>query len=164
MFSQTAPRYNDNGDYNKITIISPSQADYLFPNWQDAADLYPTSSPTHGWLTNQNTLNLLPLPNGGDVELTYVKRPDDMVQLDDEPFDGNVALNRFAIALAYKMANRLTLPRNPQYATILNNMYIEEQKKLRDYLRRDPQQHQAIRPGRASSYTLADRIEDWRNT
>lgn len=179
MFAQTGLRYHDGSEnYYPVEVVSAADIDDLYPQWK-FSDQYGTGSygagsygdlnynqeiPEHAWVTNQDTLNLLPLPGGGDIEFEYVAAPTQLTDLDDEPFNGITALNRFSVALAFKAANIEMLPINPQYATVLNNMYIQEVKKLRDVLRRNPQTDNRIKPVKARRDSgLADAIHDWRN-
>jgi hypothetical protein len=147
-FSTEQPVYiTAGGDYYPLTVQDVGDIDRMFPNWQDSTE-YPASSgpPTDIWVTNHETLNMLPLPDGGDVNLRYVPSATLMTDYSDVPFNGNTRLNRFAVGLAYKVANTIMLPRNPELASVYQRMYIAELRKLRHHARSNPQRGMTIKP------------------
>lgn len=147
-FSTEQPVYIDSsGTYYPLNLRDVSDIDRKYPNWQDNTE-YPATSgpPTDVWLTNHETLNMMPLPDGGTVNLTYVVEPTRLTGYTSTPFNGNERLNRFAIGLAQKVASTIMLPRNPQLAAIYQDMYIRELRKMRHHVRANPQRHPRINP------------------
>lgn len=164
-FTQVTPYWEDGSDYAELDVVSFTELGERYPKWQDASE-YSADDPRVLITSSDGTSFMtFPKPASGTLNITYVVQPERLTDLEDEPFNGRADLNAFAVALAYKVANVLTLPHSPDYATRLQAMYIQELKKMRHATRVNPQKPQTIRPrvGR-SRRTLAGAIARWRDT
>jgi len=163
-FAQAQPIYYDGTDYYPLTVLSVHDVEKLYPDWKDTVKYTNIGSPEVIFRTSSD-FNLLPVPNGGSLLLTYVKKPTALSLDTDVPFDGVEDYNRFAPALAYKTASYLTMAHNPQYASMLNNIYMKERASFMSHIRRSPQQPVFIKPvTRRGTVPLSKQISNWRNS
>lgn len=146
-FSKITPQFvATDGTVTDLEVVSGYRLQELHPTWRTDSTGTPES-------ILDDTLDLYPTPPlAGTLRLPYVYAPAQLVDDDDEPYDGVARLAVFGEALAMFVANRVLLPSNPQLATVYNNMYNEEQKKMREAVRDNPRKDRFVR--RAS-------LEDW---
>ena len=131
------------GTPTKLDLKDPKWVESVLPGWRTT----PTrATPTYA-IKRGRLLVLTPTPNEyATVSIPYVVAPDNLVEMEDVPFNGDYDLNRFAIGLAYHVAHTIVLPRAPTYAQQLQQLYVLEERKMRDHVRSSPQHAQTIRP------------------
>jgi hypothetical protein len=144
-FAQEAPFFKDlSGNRTRLNVVSPSDLDARFDHWQD--DDVHEGDPAYVLLRN-GTLPLHPTPDtSGTITLPYLVEPDELVDMDDVPFNGLSRYNRFSPALAYKVAFIQMIGRAPQVAAMFRDLYERELREMRHYVRTNPQNHLEIRP------------------
>lgn len=126
-----------------LTVVPPRYMDDTSPAWRRQAY---TGTPQY--LVQEGTeLVLYPTPRqSGTLDLNYIPIPQELTEMDQLPFNGRADLNRYAPALAYKVAFLVALPRAPQLAAMYEDMYIREEKKMRHFVRSNAQKTQSIYP------------------
>lgn len=126
-----------------LNVVTAAMLDRLIPGWQDTTI---TSTPTY-LVQAGSSIKLVPMPDASyTLNLPYIKAPADMVELSDEPFDGDPNLNRHATALAYYVARTYMMARAPEIAQQFESLFRREQRMMRHYVRSNPQLHVGIDP------------------
>lgn len=140
-----APYFEDTaGNVSEVRVVNAAYLDRTVPGWQDT-DLT-TGQPTHMILRNGN-VTLYPTPEaGGTLWVPYLVEPTELTEDDDVPFNGLRELNRFAPALAYKVAFVNTLARAPQLAGMFQDLYEKQERLMRHHVRSNPQWKPGIWP------------------
>jgi len=143
-FSKEAPHVIQmNGTSSPLDVKDPGWVESFLPGWRTNPG---RGTPTYA-VKRGRQLVLSPVPdNYLTLSLPYIAAPSDMVEPEDKPFNGDADLNRFAIGLAYHVAHILVLPRSLAYAQQLQQLYVLEERKMRDHVRSNPQHAQTIRP------------------
>jgi hypothetical protein len=146
-FEYEPPAFRDlAGNRTQLQVTDVGWLERTRPQWQEVA--LHTGTPTHVLLRN-DTLTLYPTPTApGLLILPYVVDPDELVGMDDVPFNGSLRLNRFAPALAYQVAFINTIGRAPQVADSFRGLYAQQERLMRHTVRSDPQRQPGIRPGK----------------
>ena len=136
-----------------LTVVPPSFMDSTAPGWREA-----TSDGTPTCLVQEGqAVFVWPTPDADyDLKFNYVAEPTALTDLSDVPFNARSDLNRYGPALAYKVAFLHTLPRAPQLAQVFEDMYVREERKMRHFLRSNPQKPQSISPTARWSDAPAD--------
>lgn len=99
---------------------------------------------------------LVPTPSeGGTLTITYVPVLPAFTGMDDQAFRGYPNLERFSTGIAYRVASLIALPSNPTLAGVYNDMYIQEEQKMRHAARANAQKGQRIFPATARGYYAA---------
>jgi len=144
-FDREAPQFVDSGGtYYKLQVVEPAYLDRILPGWQDE-DLQ-TGSPTHLFVRG-GEITVYPTPDAdGTLKLPYLVEPDELATEADVPFNGIRSLNRFAPALAYKVAFVLTLARAPQIAGAFQDLYEKQERLMRHFVRSSPQWKPGVWP------------------
>ena len=140
MFGRFEPQFVETSGNNRysLEVIGERVAEEMFPNWRDTTTNY-RGTPQY-IVEVQEEIYLFPTPNAaGTLTLPYIERPTDLAEMTDEAFSGIERLQRFAPGLAYYVANKIMLPRNPQTAMVYHSMYTEEVRKMTASLRNNPQ-------------------------
>lgn len=130
----------DSGNYGyPVEVVPPRKLDYELPGWRRG-----NSVGTPRYAVQEGTsLILYPVPrDSGKLDLNYVAIPEPLVSLDQVPFNGRRDLNRFAMALAYKVAFLVVIARAPELGSYYKRLYDEEERKLRHYVRSNGQKAQ----------------------
>jgi len=138
-----APYFVDTaGQRSTLEVIDPGLLATRFPHWQD---LTHAGTPTH-LLVRNGTLTLYPTPtSGGTLTLPYVLEPAELVEMDDVPFDALPHYNRFAPALAYRVAFINSVARAPQLASMYRDLFERQERLMRHYARSNPQSKPGVR-------------------
>lgn len=125
-----------------LRVVPPKFLDMQAPGWRQDE----TNTGTPRYIVQEgNILRLYPVPDkDGDLEYNYIVIPEELTDLAQIPFDGRPDLNRYALALAYKVAFIITAPRAPQVAQMYEDMYIREEKKMRHFIRTNAQKPQQL--------------------
>lgn len=140
MFGRLEPQFVETSSSNRypLEVIGERTAEELYKNWRDTGTNY-RGTPQY-IVEIKEQIYLFPVPaRAGTLTLPYIQRPTDLAELTDNPFSGIEKLQRFAPGLAYYTANRIMLPRSPEYARTLHAMYLEEVRKMTHSLRDNPQ-------------------------
>jgi hypothetical protein len=141
MFGRLEPQFVETANSNlryTLEVIGERTAEELFPNWRDTTTTY-RGTPEY-LVEIKEQVYVFPVPNrAGTLTLPYIERPTDLAELDDVAFGGIEKLQRFAPGLAYYVANKIMLPRSPQYAMVLNEIYEGQLRKMTHSLRDNPQ-------------------------
>jgi hypothetical protein len=131
------------GTSMSLDVKDPKWVEARLPGWRTNPG---RGTPTYAVKRGRHLI-LSPVPdNYLTLSLPYIVAPLDMTGPEDLPFNGDADLNRFAIGLAYHVAHILMLPRAPAYAQQLQQLYVLEERKMRDHVRSNPQHAQTIRP------------------
>lgn len=144
-FDAQAPYLIEAGDTTPIPVkvTTPSILDKTSPGWQDTTQ---TGRPTK-IIRRGSTLTVVPTPDASyTLYLPYTVEPDELTDMTDVPFNGDLSLNRFAPLLAYAVARTHMIARAPQLAEMFEAMYTREERKMRHFVRSNPQHHQTILP------------------
>lgn len=146
-YGKEQPYYSDSTtSAHKLQVVDVSWMDQEMPYWRSST-LSPASTPRYIVDMGQMTYELYPVPGqAGDVVIPYVVEPDELSALEDEVFNGYENMNRYALALAYKVAAVHMLPRAPQLGQQYLGMYNRELRQMRHDLRVNPQKQAALRP------------------
>lgn len=141
-----APYFVDSSlNQSGLEVVDPGLLSARFPHWQDASH---TGTPTQ-LLVRNGTLTVYPTPSsGGTLTLPYVSEPAELVDAGDVPFDGLSHYNRFAPALAYKVAFINAIGRAPQLAGMFQDLFERQERLMRHYARSNPQNKPGVRPPR----------------
>lgn len=142
-----APYFRDaGGTITQIQIVSGSYLDRTVPGWQDTA--LNTGTPQYGMIRN-GELTLYPTPDqDGTLTFPYLVEPNELAADADVPFNGLASLNRFAPALAYKVAFVNTIARAPAVASAFMDLYERQERLMRHNVRSNPQLKEGIWPTR----------------
>ena len=125
-------------------VVDVGYLETVRPQWQDETGHRGT--PEFLFVRN-GAVMLYPTPTTlGTLHVPYVVLPDELVDMDDVPFNGITRLNRFAPALAYKVAFISTIGRAPQLAGNYQSLYAQQERLMRHFTRSNPQKPQSIRP------------------
>lgn len=137
------PVFTSGGIDYPLKVVAPRWLDEVSPAWRRS-----TITGTPEYLVQEGTtLRLYPTPRqSGTLDLNYIPIPQELTEMDQLPFNGRRDLNRYAPALAYKVAFLITMPRAPQLGQLYENMYIREERKLRHFVRSNAQKTQSIYP------------------
>lgn len=154
-FGTRKPYFTEDGDTEtayQLTVVPAIHMDSIDPAWRTAVH-----EGTPRYLVQEGeTVFLYPEPDtDGTLSIRYIVTPTELVDLEQIPFDGREDLNRYAPALAYKVAFMYMLPRAPQLAQYFEDMYVREERKMRHFLRSNPQKTQSIYPTARWSDTYA---------
>lgn len=115
--------------------------DQTYPGWRNGNQ---TGTPRY-LVQEGGSIYLYPTPDSTmNLHFNYVPDPNALVGMDDVPFNGRDDLNRYGPALAYHAAFIHLLPRAPQLAQMMQNLYTDEEKKMRHFVRTNPQKPQRI--------------------
>ena len=146
-FDRESPVFVDlAGNRTTIHVVDTSDLDIQHPGWQDIAGHIGT--PGKMFLRN-GTLTLYPTPNtAGTLTLPYLVEPTELTDMDDVPFNGLQRFNRFAPALAYKVAFVNVIARAPQHADTFSGLYEKQERLMRHFARSNSQYQPGIRPTR----------------
>jgi hypothetical protein len=144
-FSTEQPYFVDSaGQYHAVEVTDVDLMARRYQRWQDESAH--VGLPTHLVVRN-GTLTLYPTPNqGGTLTVPYVVEPTELAEMDDEPFNGLSHLNRFAPALAYKVAFVNAIGRAPQIAAMFQDLYERQERLMRHHVRSSPQHKPGVRP------------------
>jgi hypothetical protein len=144
-FGKEAPYFVDPLLSQKLEVTDANWMDETHPNWRDP-NLASNSLPMYLVATQGQQFTVYPTPNRpGVIVLPYVIDPDELEDLDDEVFNGHVMMNRYAPALAYKIASIYMMPRVPQLGQQYLAMYNRELREMRHNLRSSPQKKSGLR-------------------
>src|SRR5690606_17718704 len=144
-FGDRQPYVYDHAGSSSLEVTYSAKMDVEHPGWHLGRDY---GTPLY-IVQDGDTIILWPTPTRAwTLNFNYVPIPDELVEMDQVPFNGRPDLNRYAPALAYKVAFLLLLPRAPTLAKYFEDLYIREEKKLRHYVRTNPQKTQSIFPVR----------------
>jgi hypothetical protein len=145
-FGKESPYFKDAFTTQKLQVVDASWMDDMYPDWRD--DRITTNGvPMYLVTTPAYEFTLFPTPNRqGDVVIPYVVDPHELQDMDDEVFNGNEVMNRYAPALAYKVAATYMMPRVPQLGQQYLAMYNRELREMRHNLRSSPQHKSGLRP------------------
>ena len=143
-FSKEQPYWEDSLNELALDLKAPGLVEVRYPTWRNPDK----TSGTPEYLVQRNgKLILVPTPrDAGTVKLPYVVAPTPLEDPEDEPFNGSRGANVFAVGIAYRVAHIIMLPRAPQYAKELEQLYVREERKMRTWARSSPQHAQSIRP------------------
>lgn len=140
-FGDRKPTLDDMG----LDVVPPIHLDSLYTNWR-----YGGHKGTPKYIVQEGaSVFLYPTPGkDGTLRFNYIPVLEPLVDFEQEPFNGRRDLNRYAPALAYKVAFLAMAPRAPQLAQMYEDMYIREEKKMRHYARTNAQDTPALYPSR----------------
>ena len=142
-FGDRQPYLKDDTSTSSLQVVPPLFMDAEYPGWHTGRQ---SGTPRY-IVQDDDTFYLYPTPDRAyTMNFNYVQIPDELTAMDDIPFNGRKDLNRYAPALAYKVAFLHMLPRSPGLAQIYNDLYIQEEKKMRHFTRTNPQKPQSIYP------------------
>ena len=125
------------GTHYTLEFRTPFEMDVLIPRWTE----YSTDTRSFGgypkYLINyQRTFRVFPIPESPyTLHLPFVKAPDDMEFIEDTPFDGDRALNQYAVGLAHRAAFHELLGLDTTKAYAQNRAYREEKAKMNTHIR-----------------------------
>jgi hypothetical protein len=144
-FERETPTFLDqSGNRHRVTVVDPAWLDARYPSWQDLTTH--TGTPLHLFVRN-GALTIYPTPDSaGTLTVPYVVEPAELTQMSDVPFNGLARLNRFAPALAYKVAFVNTIARAPQLASMFLELYERQERLMRHFTRTNPQHKPGVRP------------------
>lgn len=142
-FGDRQPYIKDtNGTYT-LQVVPSIKMDAEFPGWHTGRA---RGTPRY-IIQSDDTIYFFPTPDRNwTVNFNYIVIPEELTTMDQVPFDGRKDLNRYAPALAYKVAFLHMLPRNVSLAQYYEDLYIREEKKMRHFVRTNPQKPQSIYP------------------
>jgi hypothetical protein len=130
-FDREAPVFSDGTTRTHLEVVDPADLDRRFHSWQDTTH---QGTPMYLFVRN-GTITLYPTPQAaGTLHFPYIVEPTDLVNVDDVPFNGLPQLNRFAPALAYKVA--------------FQDLFERQERLMRHHVRSSPQHKPGIQPGR----------------
>lgn len=135
------------GTTGAIKVVTPGWMDSAFPGWR--AEGSQTTRGTPQYIVNRTSGEFTLHPTPGRVQtvrIPYVVDPDELVNLEDVPFNGISELNRFSLAIAYKVASAWFMPRAPDLGSRYNNLAKEQERLMRSAMQSNPQQPIQIRP------------------
>jgi len=145
-FGKETPYFTDAITTQKLQVVDVSWMDEMYPHWR-ANNVVTAGLPTHLVATQGYQFTLYPEPNRpGSVVVPYIIDPDNLQEMDDDLFNGNDLMNRYAPALAYKVAATYMMPRVPQLGQQYLAMYNRELREMRHNLRSSPQHKSGVRP------------------
>ena len=128
---------------NVIEVVPAIKLDQMYRGWRNG---YDTGTPKYIVQEGQSIF-LYPTPTeAAELKFNYIPLLPPLVDFAQVPFDGRPDLNRYAPALAYKVAFLTVLPRAPQLAQMYEDMYIREERKMRHFVRTNAQKTQSIYP------------------
>lgn len=144
-FDLEAPTFTDaSGSITTVQVTDTNYLDRTVPGWQHLTTN--TGTPTH-LIVRNGQVTLFPTPDAaGTLNLPYIVEPTELTDMDDVPFNGLQRLNRFAPALAYKVAFVNTIARAPQLAVMFQDLYEKQERLMRHFARSSPQQNAGVRP------------------
>lgn len=132
-----------------LEVVSPLELNLSKPDWVTTNEVgTPTKLVARGsdWL-------LVPTPDtNGELILTYVPVLADLEHMDDISFRGYPNLERFSPGIAYRVAAIIMLSRNPTLAGAYNDLYIQEERKMRHATRSNSQKGQRVFPAAGRGY------------
>lgn len=139
-------RFGDRQPYlgdSALEVVPPRALDMMYPAWRSGKD-----KGTPQYIVQEGrAVFLYPTPNdAGTLHYNYIPYVTPILELEQLPFNERMDLNRFAPALAYKVAATLVAPRSPQLAQMYEGMYVGEEKKMRHFVRSNAQKPQSIYP------------------
>ena len=142
---QQAPYFETTaGAVSGVRVVNAAYMDRTLPGWQDAS--LSTGTPTH-LIVRNGGVTLYPTPDAsGTLHLPYLVEPDPLERDEDVPFNGDSSLNRFAPALAYKVAFVVTLARAPTIASAFQDLYEKQERLMRHFVRSNPQWKPGVWP------------------
>ena len=130
----------------KLQVVDVGWLDETFPHWRDAT-LSANATPKYLADIGQMKFVLHVTPGDlGTIYVPYVVAPTDVETLEDEVFNGIETVNRYSLALAYKVAAVYMMPRVPQLGQQYLSMYNRELRQMRHDLRVNPQKQAKLRP------------------
>lgn len=144
-YAKEQPYFTDStADIHKLQVVDLDFMDETYPTWREGTSV---STPMYLVMTGSQQVDLYPLSaEGGTLTVPYVVDPDELVDVDDEVFNGVTNLNRYAFGLAYKVAAMYMMPRAPQLGQQYLAMYNRELRQMRQDVRSNPQHTQTLRP------------------
>lgn len=148
-YSKTQPFYREvAGNVYLLRVVDTGFMDITVPGWQKETTFTSTGKPQYMVMTGRQQFELYPVPNDPTavVEVAYIVDPPELTDLDDEIFAGYTNLNRFAPAIALKVAATFMMPRAPQLGQQYLGQYNSELRKMRALVRSNPQHPQNLRP------------------
>ena len=146
-YGKEQPYYTDSTTTaHKLQVVDVSWMDQELVSWRDTT-VAASSTPRYLIDTGSMAFELYPVPSSvGSLTIPYIVDPDELSAMDDVVFNGVENMNRYALALAYKVAAVHMLPRAPQLGQQYLGMYNRELRQMRHDLRVNPQKHPTLRP------------------
>lgn len=155
-----------NGDGDALVILpktgrvlcvdSSRDTTSRFGSWDELVE---AGDPTNLVIRAPGTYELYPHPKApGVILFSYWSSGDSIDSMpvgtafEWVPFGGEASLNKFADALAYRVASDILIPYNPETSAYLRKLYDQEVRKMRHAVRSDPVKHEHVAPPTRQRY------------
>jgi len=145
-YGKEQPYYTDSTtNAQKLQVVDVGWMDDELSSWRSTT--IASSTPKYLIDVGGMEFELYPIPKAvGTVTVPYIVAPTDLDELTDSVFNGIENLNKYALALAYKVAAVHMLPRAPQLGQYYQSLYQKELRQMRHDIRVNPQRQARLRP------------------